>query len=287
MYLNDTRLLVEQIRSIVRIRAVFCIVLCTLSLTAQAATESSKMIASDGASYDIFGVSVSINGDRAIVGSWRDDDNDFNSGSAYVYELDGNGNWVETKLVASDGAPDDVFGYSVSIDGDRAIVGARLDGDNGLDSGSAYMFELEPQITAPVIGGVLTDPAGTETFGWTPRLADVTEWWLYVGNSPGEVNYYNSGILSARHTVYNRWRITQRCEHNLRNSVVPRTGRQHLVLYRPDLHRLWRKTDNHRACNRFCPSRGNADLYLARQRRQCVAVLAGRGFQRRYKGLFQ
>jgi hypothetical protein len=44
--------------------------------------------------------------------------------------------WLEQdKLLASDGAADDEFGYSVSIDGDYAIIGARYDDDNGGNSG--------------------------------------------------------------------------------------------------------------------------------------------------------
>ena len=46
------------------------------------------------------------------------------------------------KLTASDGAADDSFGYSVSIDGDTAVIGAHGDDDNGCDSGSAYVLPL-------------------------------------------------------------------------------------------------------------------------------------------------
>ena len=35
---------------------------------------------------------------------------------------------------------DDDFGYSVSIDGDTAVIGAYGDDDNGSDSGSAYVY---------------------------------------------------------------------------------------------------------------------------------------------------
>ena len=35
------------------------------------------------------------------------------------------------KLTASDGAADDLFGISVSIDGDTAVIGAHDDDDNG------------------------------------------------------------------------------------------------------------------------------------------------------------
>ena len=46
------------------------------------------------------------------------------------------------KLLASDGASGDYFGYSVSIsgDGNTAVIGANGDDDKGVDSGSAYIF---------------------------------------------------------------------------------------------------------------------------------------------------
>ncbi len=47
---------------------------------------------------------------------------------------------TEVELLPADGAPDDEFGRSVAISGDYAIVGARLDDDNGDRSGSAYIF---------------------------------------------------------------------------------------------------------------------------------------------------
>ncbi|KAL7466164.1 hypothetical protein ACHAXS_006454, partial [Conticribra weissflogii] len=46
----------------------------------------------------------------------------------------------KVKLVASDGAASDYFGYSVSISGDTAVVGSFLDDDKGKWSGSAYVF---------------------------------------------------------------------------------------------------------------------------------------------------
>ena len=47
------------------------------------------------------------------------------------------------KLTASDGAAGDFFGWSVAVSGDTVVVGARLDDDNGPNSGSAYVF-VEP-----------------------------------------------------------------------------------------------------------------------------------------------
>jgi hypothetical protein len=105
-----------------------------------------KLIASDGAQEDEFGNSVSISGDTVVVGAYFDDDNGFNSGSAYVFERDEGGadNWGQVaKLTASDGAQEDEFGTAVSISGDTVVVGASWDDDNGDYSGSVYLFERD------------------------------------------------------------------------------------------------------------------------------------------------
>ena len=103
-------------------------------------TQQEMLIPSDGRIGDRFGCAASIDGDYAIVGSYWDDDNANNSGSAYVFRKDPAG-WVqEAKLTASDGAKDDWFGYAVSISGKYAVVGAVLDDDNGVNKGSVYVF---------------------------------------------------------------------------------------------------------------------------------------------------
>lgn len=60
---------------------------------AQSQTEVAKLIASDAAADDHFGISVSISGDIAIVGAFLDDDAGSDSGSAYVYRFDGSTWW--------------------------------------------------------------------------------------------------------------------------------------------------------------------------------------------------
>ncbi len=99
-----------------------------------------KLLAADGASLDWFGISVSISGSLAIVGAALDDDNGLDSGSAYVFDTS-TGQQLH-KLLPADGSAHEFFGQSVSISGGLAIVGAKLDDDNGLDSGSAYVFDV-------------------------------------------------------------------------------------------------------------------------------------------------
>lgn len=52
-----------------------------------------------------------------------------------------------------------------------------------------------PGITAPVPGGQLT--SYTATFTWSPQLATVANWQLYVGTSAGANNLWDSGVLSG------------------------------------------------------------------------------------------
>ena len=103
-------------------------------------TEQQKLTASDGGFSDQFGRSVSLSGQTVIIGALVDDDVGNASGSAYIF-TDDPGGWIErAKLHSSDLEASDLFGASVSIDKDRAFVGATHDDDDGSESGSAYVF---------------------------------------------------------------------------------------------------------------------------------------------------
>ncbi len=115
-------------------------------------TQQRKLLASDGAAGDYFGCSVSLSGDTALIGAHLEDgDNKYDSGSAYVFNRTGTTWTHQAKLLASDGAEVDNFGYSVSLDDNTAIIGAYLDDDNGDYSGSAYVFTKVSNIP-PVFG---------------------------------------------------------------------------------------------------------------------------------------
>jgi hypothetical protein len=108
--------------------------------------QESKLVASDSEAGAYFGESCSISSDgtRAIVGAYKvTATGGSNSGAAYVFTRSGT-SWVEeSKLVPSDSEASAQFGSSCSIssDGTRAIVGARLDdATGGSNSGAAYVF---------------------------------------------------------------------------------------------------------------------------------------------------
>ena len=103
-------------------------------------TNEIKITASDGAAYDQFGVSVAVGNGRIVVGARYDEDNGSDSGSAYIFDLDGT---QLAKITASDGAAGDRFGQSVAIGSGRIVVAADGDDDDGSQSGSAYIFDLD------------------------------------------------------------------------------------------------------------------------------------------------
>ena len=107
-------------------------------------SEIQKLTNADSNPSDQFGSDVAISGDTALVGAYKDDDNGSGSGSAYLYQRQADGSWIEMqKLIASDGTVSDRFGCSVAIDGDTALVGAFNDDDNGTNSGSAYLYQRQ------------------------------------------------------------------------------------------------------------------------------------------------
>ena len=127
--------------------------------------EEQKLAASDGGFQQRFGASVYLDGDRAIVGAIFGTGATNSSGSAYVFLRTGAIWNEEAKLSASDGAGHDFFGFSASISGNLAVVGAYGDDDAGTDSGSAYVFRRNGASWSQV--GKLTagDGAAGDQFG--------------------------------------------------------------------------------------------------------------------------
>jgi uncharacterized protein (TIGR03437 family) len=85
----------------------------------------------------LFGSSVALDGDTAVIGAPNDDAPASDQGSAYVFFRDQNGWSVQQKLVASDLFANDHFGAAVAIEGDTIAVGAP---NAGLDRGAVYVY---------------------------------------------------------------------------------------------------------------------------------------------------
>ena len=127
--------------------------------------EEQKLLASDGDILDDFGFSVSLSENVAVIGARGDEDNGFESGSAYVFRFMDSVWTEEQKLLAKDGEPEDKFGHSVAVSGDVAVIGARWDDDNGTDSGSAYVFSFNGDGWSQEVKLAGSDGAAGDAFG--------------------------------------------------------------------------------------------------------------------------
>jgi predicted amidohydrolase len=131
--------------------------------------KQAKLTASDAAAGDEFGIAVSISGDTAVIGAFRDDDaGGYDAGSAYVFARSG-GVWTQqAKLTASDAAAYDYFGWSVSISGDAAVIGASLDDHaGGTNAGSAYVFVRSGGVWTEAAKLTASDAAADDSFGFS------------------------------------------------------------------------------------------------------------------------
>lgn len=169
--------------------------------------EQAKLLPSDGASFDYFGDCVEISGDTVLIGARGDDDNGSRSGSVYVFRQDSNDTpldtnddfWIEqNKLLPSDGKAGDRFGCSIAIHEDTMVIGA-MQGYDGSDSGSAYVFRQDPNGTPPDANDdfwieqaklLPSDGAAEDTFG---RSVDITGGTIVIGAILGDGDVADSG----------------------------------------------------------------------------------------------
>jgi hypothetical protein len=206
-------------------------------------TQQAKLLASDAAAGDWFGNSVSLDGDIALIGAYLDDDNGMDSGSAYVFTRTG-ANWVQQqKLIASDGALWDSFGSPISLDGDTAFIAATGDDDNGVDSGSVYVFTKEnhppnpPTITGPAEGTIkvattynftTTDPDDDEVYYFIDWGDQTNSSWIGSYSSGDEITKSHIWSKKGTYTIKAKakdingnesdWRtlsVTMPCSYNI------------------------------------------------------------------------
>lgn len=148
-------------------------------------SQTAKILASDGAAGDRFGHSVSIGVNRAVVGANADDDMGVDSGSVYIFERIG-GVWSQSaKLVASDGAAGDFFGWSVSLSGDSLIAGAYRDGEF---TGSAYIFRKVHLSWVQTAKLIAADSFVSDFFGFSVALSGD----IAIVGAPGKDDFFSN-----------------------------------------------------------------------------------------------
>lgn len=142
--------------------------------------QGAKTTASDGAAGDLFGWSVAISGDTAVVGAPTDNSS---PGAAYVFTRAGAAWTQQAQLIASDGAGDDYFGYSVAVDGDTIIASAVRDDSRG----SAYVFARFGTAWVQMQRLIAPDGAADDFFGWSVAVSGDK---IVVGAHRADINAF-------------------------------------------------------------------------------------------------
>lgn len=162
---------------------------------------------------DYFAYSVSVDGDTALIGAYRDDDNGIGSGAAYVFTRNGSDWRLQDKLHANDGSSEgpagDHFGYSVSIDDDTALIGASEDDENGTNSGSAYVFVRSGNSWSEQQKLLASDGSGGDLFGASVSVDGNT---VLIGASSNQADLHRSGsayvYIRSGNTWYEQQKLT-------------------------------------------------------------------------------
>ncbi len=162
--------------------------------------QQQPLSANDGAAFDGFGASVALSGDTAVVGAPGDDIGaNMGQGSAHVFTRSGTVWTPQQKLVANDGATDDLFGGSVALSGDTVVVGARQDaiGAN-VFQGSAYVFVRSGTVWTPQQKLTANDGAAGDRFGFSVALSGDTVVVGAVGDAIGANGSQGSAYVFTR-----------------------------------------------------------------------------------------
>ncbi|MBL0040640.1 MAG: Ig-like domain repeat protein [Xanthomonadales bacterium] len=132
-----------------------------------------RIIPADLALGDNFGWSVAISGDTMAVGSPFADAGGVDSGAVYVYVRSA-GVWsLQQKLAGTLVDGGDRFGYSVDIDGNTVIAGAKTDEVGAVVAGAAYVFTRSGSIWSQQGRLTVSGPLGQEAdaFGSAVRVS--------------------------------------------------------------------------------------------------------------------
>jgi hypothetical protein len=92
-----------------------------------------------------FGTAVAIDGERLVIGAPLSDISEVvDSGAVFLAKKVEEAWFMVDQIYAFDGETSDQYGMSVALEGDLVLVGAGYDNDNGIQSGSAYVYPFAP-----------------------------------------------------------------------------------------------------------------------------------------------
>ena len=189
-------------------RRAFLLAALMLGLTASAHAQIDKLPHPDTTSGNFFGVAVSIDGDRALVGASSEDTCDTNAGAAYIFERNPETDrWDEVaRLVPDDCLVGLFFGRSVSLSGNRALVAAANEFFASTRSNAAYVFERDSTGTWEQVAKLtITTEAEEGPFAASVSLdgdrALVTTW-----GDPSDARFGGAAYIFERNPETGKWK---------------------------------------------------------------------------------
>jgi hypothetical protein len=133
-----------------------------------APVQLTKLEPDDAGAGDNFGYAVAMDEGTAVISSFTDNDNGWNSGAAYLFDLT---SYAQLdKLLPSDGTVEDYFGNAVGIAGTTVLVSAFQNDDYGIASGSAYFFDADTGLEITKL--LPSDGEPGDQFGFSAAITD-------------------------------------------------------------------------------------------------------------------
>ncbi|MCF7831973.1 MAG: FG-GAP repeat protein [Candidatus Marinimicrobia bacterium] len=157
---------------------------------------------------DEFGNSVHLFGDLAIIGVSSHDENERNSGAAYIFQHNETG-WIQTeKLTASDPKIMDYFGEEVAISPKYAVVGVPYKDSSKEQTGAAYIFKHEEEGWREIQKLTLADANEEDYFGNSLALEDN---YLFISCPGADTDEMEDvGAVYVFSNIENEWVQTQK-----------------------------------------------------------------------------
>ncbi len=172
-------------------------------------SQTSRLVAGDGAYSDQFGQSVSISANLIAVGAPGDTIANIGQGSGYVFEFRKNTGWGQVaKLIATDGFAYENLGYSISISGRTVLAGAPGVLNTAIGQGAAYVF----------VGGTgnswsqsarlaAADGGAADNFGASVSLAGRN---ALIGSPGVDINGLNNGAAYSFKRTGQSWTFSSK-----------------------------------------------------------------------------
>lgn len=186
-----------------------------LAGTSTAAAQIFKLPHADTTAGNFFGVSVAIDGERALVGASGENACGTDSGAAYIFERNPETNtWHEAaRLTASNCQERHFFGRSLALSGDRAVVAAAGEFFSQAAPNAAYVFERDTSGTWHEVGRLLPEPRVTEGVFATSVSLDGDRILVTTSGDPSGTNYHGAVYIYER-SVEGFWRKQVRLTSN-------------------------------------------------------------------------